>query len=450
MPRKILLADDSVTIQKVIAITFANEDFDLVIAGDGGEAIQKAREFHPDLVMVDVAMPGKNGYDVCSEIKRDPELKGTPVMLLAGTFEPLDADRAASAGADDHIVKPFESQDLLGKVKGLIGKSGGAETAESAPGAAGVAGEPEESGAEAWSAPATDESWGEGDFIDFNEEFGDKSVSAEPTPGSVAAEGLPTFDNAFATEDTGAGEAEFAAPPESDFVDLDFGTEELKAEPGTVAEAAPEPEAVRPEWGADLEPTAPEATAEAEAPEAEEAGPGADEGFFGGSTFGGSFWGSEDEEDVASAETAGAVEEPSAGEPDEEPSFGAGTFGFRGEETSGFEAGSFGVPAEEHVIEATEPEPFVEAAEPESAPAAGFGEATLEAAIPAVEERAAEEVRQRLSSMDLPKEIVEEIVKKVAREVIEEVAWEVVPELAEELINNELVKVREAFAKLKG
>lgn len=121
MPKQILLADDSITIQKVIALTFAGEDYKITSVDNGADAITKAREIRPDIILADVVMPQKNGYEVCETIKNDPTMKGTPVLLLAGTFEPFDEDQAKKSGADGHIIKPFESQSLIRKVKELIG-----------------------------------------------------------------------------------------------------------------------------------------------------------------------------------------------------------------------------------------------------------------------------------------------------------------------------------------
>jgi len=122
MSKKILLADDSITIQKVISITFANEDYDLIIVGDGDTAVAKTKEVKPDLVIADIAMPGKTGYEVCEIIKKEPTLKHIPVLLLSGTFEPLNEKEATRIKADDHIVKPFESQELIEKVKNLLAR----------------------------------------------------------------------------------------------------------------------------------------------------------------------------------------------------------------------------------------------------------------------------------------------------------------------------------------
>lgn len=120
MGTKLLLADDSITIQKVVGIIFANEDFDLTVVDNGLSALEKAREQMPDLMLVDALMPGKNGYEVCQEIRSDASLKNTPLLLMIGAFEPFDEDKAHQCGADDVISKPFESQQLVEKVNALL------------------------------------------------------------------------------------------------------------------------------------------------------------------------------------------------------------------------------------------------------------------------------------------------------------------------------------------
>ncbi len=120
MSKKILLADDSVTIQKVISITLAHEDFDLTIVDNGTEAISKSRETRPDLILLDVVMPDKDGYQVCEEIRKQSETKNIPIVLLTGTFEPFDEERAKEVGANDFIKKPFESHTLINKVKEMV------------------------------------------------------------------------------------------------------------------------------------------------------------------------------------------------------------------------------------------------------------------------------------------------------------------------------------------
>ena len=113
MPKSVLVADDSLTIRKIIGMIFATEDFQLTTVDNGLDAINKARDLRPDLVMADVLMPGKNGYEVCEALKGDPTTQNIPVLLLTGTFEPFDENRARAAGADAHIAKPFESQRAI-------------------------------------------------------------------------------------------------------------------------------------------------------------------------------------------------------------------------------------------------------------------------------------------------------------------------------------------------
>src|SRR5262245_58819867 len=129
MPKNLLVADDSLTIRKVIGMIFSTEDFQVHAVDNGIDAIHKTRELRPDVVLADVMMPGKSGYDVCHALKADPATQDIPVVLLAGTFEAFDENRARAARADDHITKPFESQVLLDKVKALVGVRGDAPAA---------------------------------------------------------------------------------------------------------------------------------------------------------------------------------------------------------------------------------------------------------------------------------------------------------------------------------
>ncbi len=117
---KIILADDSVTIQKVVELTFADQESQVTAVSDGAAAMEKALADRPDIIISDVIMPGMNGYELCRKIKSDPSLKTVPFLFLKGTFESFDEDQARECGADGFIVKPFESQELIGKVNELI------------------------------------------------------------------------------------------------------------------------------------------------------------------------------------------------------------------------------------------------------------------------------------------------------------------------------------------
>lgn len=120
---KILLADDSVTIQKVVELTFSDEESRVITAGDGTTALERIRSDRPDIILSDVNMPEMNGYELCTQVKADPDLASIPFLFLKGTFESFDEDKARQCGADGFLVKPFESQELIRKVKELVEKS---------------------------------------------------------------------------------------------------------------------------------------------------------------------------------------------------------------------------------------------------------------------------------------------------------------------------------------
>jgi len=118
MPKTILLADDSLTIRKVVELTFSDSDIRVESVGSGREALDRIDALSPDLVLADVVMPEPSGYEICEKVKASP--RPVPVLLLAGTFEPFDVERARSCGADGHLVKPFESGVLIERVETLL------------------------------------------------------------------------------------------------------------------------------------------------------------------------------------------------------------------------------------------------------------------------------------------------------------------------------------------
>jgi len=119
--KKLLLADDSITIQKVVDLTFADEGVTVLTVNNGREAIEALSDFAPDIVLADVIMPQMSGYEVCEHIKQNDQLKHIPVMLLVGSFEPFDEAEARRVGADDTLTKPFQSiRNLIDKVGELV------------------------------------------------------------------------------------------------------------------------------------------------------------------------------------------------------------------------------------------------------------------------------------------------------------------------------------------
>jgi len=124
VPHTLLLADDSVTIQRVIELTFAEEDVQVFAVSDGEQAIAAVDQRAPDIVLADVGMPGRDGYEVAQHIKNTPRLAHIPVVLLTGAFEPIDQARAAAVGCDGVLAKPFEPQLVIGRVKELLARRG--------------------------------------------------------------------------------------------------------------------------------------------------------------------------------------------------------------------------------------------------------------------------------------------------------------------------------------
>jgi CheY-like chemotaxis protein len=121
LKRKLLLADDSITIQKVVNLTFADEGIEVISVGDGDSAMEKVRQYAPDLILADVNMPGLSGYQICEQIKQNAETQKIPVILLVGSFEPFDEAEAYRVGADDYLTKPFQSiRQLVTKVSDLL------------------------------------------------------------------------------------------------------------------------------------------------------------------------------------------------------------------------------------------------------------------------------------------------------------------------------------------
>jgi CheY-like chemotaxis protein len=173
MPKSLLLADDSVTIQKVVGISFANEDIEITTVDNGRDAVAKARAIRPDIILADVVMPGMSGYEVCETIKSDPNLRHVPVLLLTGTFEAFDQARASAVGAAGHVAKPFEAQTLVDRVKQLLA---------SAPAATKAAARPAAAPAPVPAAAPAPAMGGDDDAFDFFSDAPEQPAAAGPPP----------------------------------------------------------------------------------------------------------------------------------------------------------------------------------------------------------------------------------------------------------------------------
>ena len=152
MPHTLLLADDSVTIQRVIELTFADEDVTVVAVGDGNQAVARLDATPPDIVLADVDMPGRDGYAVARHVRDTPALSRIPVLLLTGAFDPVDDSAVNACGAAGVLIKPFEPQHVIARVRELL-QNGAAKL--SAPAAPADASPPAPEVAPASSSPPT-------------------------------------------------------------------------------------------------------------------------------------------------------------------------------------------------------------------------------------------------------------------------------------------------------
>ena len=120
MKAQVLVADDSVTIQKVIELTLARAGVELVQAQSAEEAMRKAKESKPDLMLIDHSMPDQSGQELCAALRQDPQLKDVPIILMVAASAAIDEAEGRRAGATAVVTKPFESQTLIDKVKQLL------------------------------------------------------------------------------------------------------------------------------------------------------------------------------------------------------------------------------------------------------------------------------------------------------------------------------------------
>lgn len=118
--RKVLIADDEQNIVISIEFLMKREGFQVLIANDGEDALAKVQSERPDLVLLDVMMPKKNGYEVCQSIKSDPTLASTKVLMLTAKGRDTEVAKGLAIGADAYMTKPFSTRDLVAKARALL------------------------------------------------------------------------------------------------------------------------------------------------------------------------------------------------------------------------------------------------------------------------------------------------------------------------------------------
>ncbi|RQW83790.1 MAG: response regulator [Geobacter sp.] len=461
MGTTLLLADDSITIQKVVGIIFANEDYELVVVDNGISALEKAREIRPDVMLVDALMPGKSGYEVCEEVRRDPLLKGIPLLLLVGAFEPFDEDKARMSGADDYITKPFESQSLIDKVKELVVLASSREQ-EVSPvleeiSLSAVAEVPEEIVSENFEVPAAASQpesplkTGETSAKIFDAFKGFVHLGSDTARPPVEAAALSSQPE--------VPEPSVLAEPEG--VILLSSVDIVEAAPeddpwGTFSEVVEEGDEIY--FGEVLEESLGEQSDLAEAVEEIEPFTLMDEesstGSFGALSLQDEPVGSDEmgvsleeeldfRDETAAGEEQGLDEELPALSPAGSGSISLGDFSPVGESVTLAET-VIAEPQEEQPTElfGVSPDytdlPFAQ--EEEYLPAAeAFPEPEEEQLPPAVSEVA--------GAVTFTEEQLAAAISKVSREIIEKIAWEVVPDLAEALIKEEIRKIKEGMGR---
>jgi len=228
---RILVADDNSNIQKMVGLALKDQGIDVIAVGNGEAAVRKIADLRPDLVLADVFMPVRNGYEVCKFVKDDSSLSHIPVILLVGAFDPLDEQEAQRVGADGVLKKPFVPPDpLISMVKSALQRASAAHTAAVTEKAAVpvMAGGPSAAGransTQAVSAPPTGFAMPkeEAPVASFVEE-----IPPKPETLKIESGGKPlAFGSLLETPAAEPDDAVYVAPPNPELADRDWSAEE--------------------------------------------------------------------------------------------------------------------------------------------------------------------------------------------------------------------------------
>ncbi|AMM41960.1 chemotaxis protein CheY [Candidatus Desulfofervidus auxilii] len=121
--KKILIVDDEERVRRLIETTLDIGDFQIFQAKDGEEALKIAQEEKPALILLDIMMPGMDGFEVCKRLKNNSETKGSYIIMLTAKGQKQDIEKGYAVGADDYFVKPFSPMELLNKIEKVLGES---------------------------------------------------------------------------------------------------------------------------------------------------------------------------------------------------------------------------------------------------------------------------------------------------------------------------------------
>ena len=120
MNRKILVVEDDPSALRLVGYTLEQEGYQVITASDGLEGVRKARDEHPDLIILDIMLPGLDGYEVCQQLRKEPETAKLPILILSAKAREIDKDTGLKIGADDYLTKPADPSTIVAKVKALL------------------------------------------------------------------------------------------------------------------------------------------------------------------------------------------------------------------------------------------------------------------------------------------------------------------------------------------
>jgi two-component system response regulator MtrA len=120
---RIVVADDDVDVRSLVVLKLESVGHDVVSVADGVEALERCRELHPDLMVLDLMMPGMSGLEVCREVRADPLVSSTPLILLTARAQASDVETGIAVGADDYVTKPFSPRELAHRVEEALSRA---------------------------------------------------------------------------------------------------------------------------------------------------------------------------------------------------------------------------------------------------------------------------------------------------------------------------------------
>jgi CheY-like chemotaxis protein len=420
MPVKILLADKSITIQKVVEMLFSGKEFEVTCVSDGETALSEAARIVPGVVLADVDLPRLDGYGFAARLKATPALANVPVILMLSRDDQYDVVRGRQAGITDNIAKPFESQDLIGKVKKALAAAPPPATAPAPPPRRPAAAPPPPPRQAVVSPPQRPKPPVPSDIFSIIQEAPAKAAPAAPTPPAKPQpvkkieeeevfEVEPEFEIEPETEapvePAAAAPLDYEVPPPAEAVDMEIEAEILPETPAAGAKSVGAEEL----FGKEPPPAAGPAVEPSIAKGRKEEPPSAPTTFDFSAPL-------PSDAEAALPLGARAVEEMREG------------LGLAHPDIVSFESldmASRG--AHEYYASPVEEQPPLAAPPPEEAP--------REPAPPPPS-------RPPVVTDAMLEAVCRESVEKIARDVLERVAWEVIPDLAERLIREEIERLK--------